>query len=121
MSASFKNAFQSKSHRERSQLSSREKLGLLEKKKDYVKRAKDFHSKEKRLKALRWKALNRNPDEFYHKMISSQTKNGLHWEQRSSNYDSDTILLLKRQDLNYIRMHNQIQKNVRVGCCMECY
>ena len=111
-SASFKNAFQSKAHRERSQPSARANMGLLEKKKDYLLRAKNFHGKEKRLKALRWKALNRNPDEFYYNMVSTQTQKGVHWQSRQENYDAGTILLLKRQDSNYIRMHNQLQKKV---------
>jgi U3 small nucleolar RNA-associated protein 11 len=43
----------------------RRKLGLLEKKKDYVQRARDFHKKEKALLTLQAKAEQRNPDEFY--------------------------------------------------------
>jgi U3 small nucleolar RNA-associated protein 11 len=72
--SSLRNAVQRRNHKERGQLASRERLGLLEKKKDYVLRAKDFHSKEKRLKALREKAAQRNPDEFYFKMINANTK-----------------------------------------------
>lgn len=50
---------------------------MLEKKKDYVLRAKDHHFKGKRLTALRQKAYFRNPDEFYFKMINSRTKVGI--------------------------------------------
>lgn len=32
----------------------------------------DYHKKESTLAALRKKALEKNPDEFYHKMISSK-------------------------------------------------
>jgi U3 small nucleolar RNA-associated protein 11 len=74
MSTSLRNVVQRRNHKERGQLASREKLGLLEKKKDYLQRAKDYHGKQKRLKALREKALFRNPDEFYYKMINTQTK-----------------------------------------------
>eukprot|EP01046_Picozoa_sp_COSAG06_P070133 COSAG06_NODE_19466_length_843_cov_0.902439_1_plen_138_part_01 len=38
--------------KERSQPSKRAKLGLLEKHKDYVERARNFHAKEKRIAAL---------------------------------------------------------------------
>jgi hypothetical protein len=57
--------------KERSQPARRAKLGLLEKHKDYVKRARNWHAKEDRLKALAAKAEMRNPDEFYFKMHSA--------------------------------------------------
>ncbi len=55
-------------YRERSQPQRRAKLGLLEKKKDYKERAKNYHQKEDTLNKLREKAAMRNPDEFYMKM-----------------------------------------------------
>ena len=64
---------QKRQHRERSQPLKRQKLGLLEKHADYVKRARDFHSKEDRIKKLREKASGRNKDEFYFGMIKSKT------------------------------------------------
>ena len=77
MSSSVRNATHRRTHKERGQLSGRERLGLLEKKKDYLLRARDYHFKQKRLKALKEKALARNPDEFYFKMINSKTKASL--------------------------------------------
>jgi U3 small nucleolar RNA-associated protein 11 len=65
---------QKKQHRERSQPIKRAKLGLLEKHADYIKRARDFHSKEDRIKKLREKAASKNKDEFYFAMINSSTK-----------------------------------------------
>lgn len=61
------------SHSERAQPLKRQRLGLLEKHADYVKRARDFHSKEDRIKKLREKAAGRNKDEFYFGMIRSRT------------------------------------------------
>ena len=72
--SSLRNAVQRRNHKERSQLSNRHRFGLLEKHKDYVLRARDYHSKEKRIKTLREKASFRSQDEFYHAMLSSKTK-----------------------------------------------
>jgi U3 small nucleolar RNA-associated protein 11 len=43
--SAWRNAIPRRMYRERRQLHSREHLGLLEKKRDYKRRAKDFHSK----------------------------------------------------------------------------
>eukprot|EP00123_Amoebidium_parasiticum_P021693 comp71982_c0_seq1/m.48161 comp71982_c0_seq1/g.48161 ORF comp71982_c0_seq1/g.48161 comp71982_c0_seq1/m.48161 type:complete len:253 (-) comp71982_c0_seq1:22-780(-) len=104
-SASFKKAQKAfrRSHKERSQPASRERLGLLEKHKDYVLRAKDFSSKAKRIKQLKEKAAFRNPDEFYHKMISTKTKNGVHIAERNNNFSGDMWKLMASQDLTYAK------------------
>jgi U3 small nucleolar RNA-associated protein 11 len=68
---------QRRNHKERAQPAGRKHLGLLEKHKDYVLRAKDYHRKEKHLQVLREKAAFRNPDEFYFGMIRSRTKVGV--------------------------------------------
>jgi len=108
--SSLRNAVQRRNHKERGQLTSRERLGLLEKKKDYVLRAKDFHFKEKRLKALREKAAQRNPDEFYFKMINSQTKGGAHVTERNKLLPGEMVKVLKSQDKNYIKTQREISK-----------
>ncbi|KAG0172500.1 UTP11-like, U3 small nucleolar ribonucleoprotein [Apophysomyces sp. BC1034] len=108
--STLRNAVQRRNHKERGQLASRERFGLLEKKKDYLLRAKDFHSKEKRLKALREKALFRNPDEFYFKMINTQTKNGVHIQQRNEALPPEMVRLMKSQDKNYIKLQRDLSK-----------
>lgn len=73
--SSFKKVARSRGqYKERSQPAGRKKLGLLEKHKDYVLRAKDYHAKEKRLRSLREKAALRNPDEFYFAMQNAKTE-----------------------------------------------
>ena len=69
--ASLRNAVMRREHLERSQPKARKRLGLLEKHKDYVKRARNYSSKEKRIKSMKLKAALRNPDEFYFKMNNS--------------------------------------------------
>jgi U3 small nucleolar RNA-associated protein 11 len=49
-------------------------LGLLEKKRDYKRRSKDYHDKANVIKKLSEKARGRNPDEFYHKMTNAEVK-----------------------------------------------
>ena len=71
-------AVKRKTHKERSQPGERRKFGLLEKHKDYVKRAKDFHKKEDAINVLKRKARDRNPDEFYFAMQKSKTRDGVH-------------------------------------------
>ncbi|KAK8164063.1 U3 snoRNP-associated protein-like protein Utp11 [Phyllosticta citrichinensis] len=106
MSSSMRNAVQRRNHRERAQPLERQKWGLLEKNKDYKLRAKDHKEKQKRLKLLRQKAVDRNPDEFSFGMLSSGvnkatgTKRGDRGNEALSN---DVVKLLKTQDAGYIR------------------
>lgn len=72
--SSLRNALHRRNHKERAQLVGRSRLGLLEKKKDYVQRAKDYHSKQDRIHRLQEKAAMRNKDEFYFSMINSKTE-----------------------------------------------
>ena len=74
MTSSLRNSIHRRSHKERSQLAHRAKLGLLEKHADYVKRARDYHSKQDRLARLRQKAAERNKDEFYFSMTKEKTR-----------------------------------------------
>jgi U3 small nucleolar RNA-associated protein 11 len=70
----LKNSLHRRAHKERSQLAHRSKLGILEKHKDYVLRARDYHAKQDRLNRLRQKAAERNKDEFYFSMVRERTR-----------------------------------------------
>lgn len=103
MSSSFRKLAPRREHKERSQPASRTRFGLLEKKKDYILRARDYQSKRKRVMALREKARLRNPDEYYFAMNSSTTKDGIHQASRNDiNWTPDMVALMKSQDLSYI-------------------
>jgi len=71
--SSLRNSLHRKNHKERSQLLHRQRFGILEKHKDYVLRARDYHSKQDRVKRLRQKAAERNKDEFYFGMNRERT------------------------------------------------
>ncbi|KAM6427623.1 putative U3 small nucleolar RNA-associated protein 11 [Liasis olivaceus] len=97
-------------HRERGQVASRRALGLLEKKRDYRLRADDFHQKRDALRALRRRAQERNPDEFYFRMARARLQqDGVHVIRRQEDEDGDAPApeqqkLLKTQDLKYVEM-----------------
>lgn len=107
--ATFRKALKSKqrNHHERAQLGSRNFLGLLEKKKDYKLRANDFHKKQNLLSALRKKAMEKNPDEFYYKMISSKLEDGVHRANREAwdvEVTEEQRKMMRTQDLKYVEM-----------------
>uniref|UniRef100_A0A0R3RKV7 U3 small nucleolar RNA-associated protein 11 n=1 Tax=Elaeophora elaphi TaxID=1147741 RepID=A0A0R3RKV7_9BILA len=93
-------------HRERPQPESRIQFGLLEKKKDYVRRARDYNYKKEKLQRLRQKALSRNPDEFHFHMVRSHVgEDGVHHEN-TPEPDEDTLVqkkLKNLEDLKYVR------------------
>ncbi|KAH3678562.1 hypothetical protein WICMUC_001371 [Wickerhamomyces mucosus] len=96
---------QKKQHRERSQPGERARFGLLEKKKDYQLRSKDYHKKQAVLKTLKNKIATRNPDEYYHAMVNKKTDDrGILISERDAEVlSTGQVKLLKTQDLNYIK------------------
>ncbi|PWN51216.1 Utp11-domain-containing protein [Violaceomyces palustris] len=112
----LRNIVQRRNHKERSQPLNRAKLGLLEKHKDYVQRAKDHHSKRDRIKRLKEKAADRNKDEFYFGMINSRTEKGVHIQDRGNQaMDNDVVALLKTQDAGYVRAQIMAEKKRIAG------
>ena len=105
----MRNAIKRKTHKERSQPAARTKYGLLEKKKDYVLRARDFHKKEDAIKRLNRKAAERNPDEFYFAMQNKKTKEGVHEERTTeqNKYTEEELKLMQTQDAKYVSMKAQ--------------
>ncbi|WVW84145.1 hypothetical protein I302_106174 [Kwoniella bestiolae CBS 10118] len=99
-----------RNHKERSQPVHRARLGLLEKHKDYVLRARDYKSKQDRIRKLREKAAFRNKDEFYWGMIKAKTENGVETKDRGNvALSTDLVKILKSQDAGYVRV--QIAKD----------
>lgn len=110
--STLRNAVKRITHKERGQPSWHKNAGFLEKHKDYIVRARDYQKKKAHIKNLKKKADNRNPDEFYFKMKNSRVKNGVH-ESINENpcIDTDTVKLLKTQDLGYIVHRKAVDDN----------
>lgn len=87
--------------------------------KDYSLRAKDHNEKKRRMKALRQKAADRNPDEFAFGMMSSTTKGGVRIAKRGAengttgSLSMDVAKLLKTQDAGYLQTILQQTKRER--------
>lgn len=111
--ASLRNSIQRRAHKERAQPASRKRYGLLEKHKDYVLRARDFHRKEDTIRTLQEKAAFRNPDEFYFKMEKARTKEGVHLLSTAepNKYTQEELAVMKTQDIRYVL--NKAQSEAR--------
>ncbi|KAI7253848.1 hypothetical protein KC335_g14815 [Hortaea werneckii] len=127
----MRNAVQRRNHKERSQPHERSKWGLLEKHKDYSKRAADHNLKKRKLKALQQKASERNEDEFYFGMVNSETKGGIKQGKRGEENSGGSggrslpeavVKLMKTQDVGYLglvvqrtrRLRERVEQEVKV-------
>lgn len=106
----MRNAVTRRPHKERSQISSRQKWGLLEKHKDYSLRAQDYNTKKKKIAQLSQKVQEKNPDEFAFGMISQgkaglgKHKSGLGPDgEKTASLSVDAVKLLKTQDAGYLK------------------
>jgi U3 small nucleolar RNA-associated protein 11 len=117
MTSSLRNSIHRRNHKERSQLAHRTRFGILEKHKDYVQRARDYHSKQDRLTRLKQKAAERNKDEFYFSMRREKTREGVHSKDRGNPVlPVDIVKVLKTQDENYVRTMRTAGLKVGPSC-----
>ncbi|EOD37840.1 hypothetical protein EMIHUDRAFT_225122 [Emiliania huxleyi CCMP1516] len=102
--SSLRHVVKSRPYRERSQPAARAKLGLLEKHKDYVLRARDFHKKQAcadTIHRMRDKAAAKNPDEFYFGMNRSQMTGGVHKKAKEAGPSGDELKAFRKDDATY--------------------
>ena len=109
----WKNAHPSRTHLERQQTLKRKRLGMLEKKKDYKRRAKDYHGKEDELRRLQERASFRNKDEFYFRMQKLKKKDGaLQQLKDPKKFTSEEIDQMKTEDMMYLTYKLTQEKQV---------
>ncbi|KAJ4292818.1 hypothetical protein N0V90_009481 [Kalmusia sp. IMI 367209] len=112
--SSMRNAVQRRNHKERAQPEERKKWGLLEKRKASFSKYSST-PRTPRLKILKEKATERNPDEFSFGMMSSTVDAaGRRVADRGNkSLSMDVVKLLKTQDAGYIRTMLQIVRKER--------
>lgn len=99
----FKKYLKSKSYKERAQPSGRQHLGFLEKKKDWLKRARDFKTKQKELGRLKKEARTRNKDEFMFGMEKVKGAGDSKVIDLRNPFTVDELTELRGQDMGYLR------------------
>nr|KAG5710955.1 hypothetical protein BaRGS_013689 [Batillaria attramentaria] len=89
----------------------RQHLGSLEKKKDYKERAREYQKKRDTIKALKKKADNKNPDEFYFNMVSTQKVDGVHQKRKEKEETTTEAqeLLMQREDFRYVQWKRTVE------------
>ncbi|EOA92835.1 Putative U3 small nucleolar RNA-associated protein 11, partial [Anas platyrhynchos] len=75
--------------------------------------SRDYHKKQNALRALQKKALDKNPDEFYFKMINTRLKDGVHViKQPKDEVTPEQAKLMKTQDIKYVEMKRVAEAKV---------
>ncbi|TYI14925.1 hypothetical protein ES332_A08G154200v1 [Gossypium tomentosum] len=100
--SSLRNAISRRAHKERAQLSSRRKFGLLEKQKDYVVRAKAFHKKEETLRACKCRKLIWSSFLIFRILYL--------YRSQANKYTQEELMLMKTQDIGYILQKLQSER-----------
>lgn len=57
--------------------------------------------------------MDKNPDEFYFNMVNTHVKDDIHQlKNKYQEFTEEEIKLMKSQDKNYIRLHQQMERKV---------
>lgn len=108
----LKHCVKRRTHKERHQPANRKRLGNLEKKKDYVLRARDYHKKQDHLANLQEKVRLKNPDEFYFRMVNTKIdkEDGRLKDVNTDHLTPEDKQLMLDKDAKYISMQRQIAR-----------
>jgi len=98
-----------KDHKERQQPKARRHLGTLEKHKDYVERAKIHHAKDAKVKELRKKAAEKNPEEFHFGMVRGRMdlQSGAHVANADKKTTTDDQKKVNASDIRFLEWRRQ--------------
>eukprot|EP01108_Squamamoeba_japonica_P010176 TRINITY_DN981_c0_g4_i1.p1 TRINITY_DN981_c0_g4~~TRINITY_DN981_c0_g4_i1.p1 ORF type:complete len:258 (+),score=111.40 TRINITY_DN981_c0_g4_i1:87-860(+) len=108
------NVGQKRTYKERAQPKERKGRGLLEKKRDYLLRAKDYKRKQRKLKKLALAAELKNPDEFYFGMQRARVdKTGAHMVIEDKSHSHKDLSRMDGEDLRYLTTR-QVEEMNRV-------
>ena len=76
---------------------------------------REVNEKKDALKLLRKRALNRNPDEFYHHMVRSRMEDGEHVEApKEEECTPEQLRLMQTQDFKYIS-HKRLVESRKIA------
>ena len=110
-------------HKERLQPEERRHLGHLEKHKDYVSRAKLFHTKEDKIRELEKQVSQRNPEEFHFEMIHSSVdhRSGKHIRSVDDKRSTKQQMVLNARDIRYLEFRrNMLRREIATWKGKSC-
>jgi len=88
---------------------SKKKLGLLEKKKDFKERSRDYRQKQEKLRKIKLQVAFKNPDEYNMKMKKLKRVPGGHIPIDTEEPSKEVVLNIKDQDMKYLLMKKSIE------------